>query len=520
MDSGQSYQDRAIQSVAAAITGSKLREMSSGDVRIITWGSTPPYRRDPGGKYSTLRHLEGRIAPKKDVASLLALIGAVVDGYLRFRSCPKRSTARQLRGDAPPCMTGGCSAGCTGTTNGRSDAELALVIHFIKRRAAPTGVRVPQARDMVLRVDLRQQAQVVRQAIERHSFVRQIVRGFDAASNELHAPPEVFAPTYRYLRRHALQRATFHAGEDFVHLVSGIRACSEALNFLTLGPSDRMGHATALGISPQLWLDRTGPRLMIGAGEQLDNLVYAHAQLAAQQKTALAAKGLEAQIALLSSRIYGREHSPEMLHRAWRFRTLDILEILELERNGGDRTNTTSIAEAAAEKALRLNAPARRAELKLIADFAGRDPQAYELFRERHRRGDRLDQLLEVETDWLRGEWLSSLQAEVLKALSSRGVAIETLPTSNVRISAYDRMSEHHLFRWLGFGEEAFSIVPSICVGSDDTGIFATSLRNEYAAIFDVMRRDLGLAATDAVTIVEKLNRNGAAYRFQPLRTS
>lgn len=51
------------------------------------------------------------------------------------------------------------------------------------------------------------------------------------------------------------------------------------MTFLPLGSGDRMGHATALGISPELWLGRTGPRLMISIGEHLDNLVYAHANL-------------------------------------------------------------------------------------------------------------------------------------------------------------------------------------------------------------------------------------------------
>ncbi|WP_374552312.1 hypothetical protein [Sphingobium yanoikuyae] len=196
-------------------------------------------------------------------------------------------------------------------------------------------------------------------------------------------------------------------------------------------------------------------------------------------------------------------------------RALDILEVLELERDGSN--DVQGIPAAAAAKAARLNAPARRAELSLIAEAIARDPLAYEIFRERHRRGDHLDQLVEVNANWLSARWLTSLQAELLGALSMHNVAIETLPTSNVRISAYDRLNEHHLFRWLGFGKRPFPEVPAICVGSDDTGIFATSLRNEYAAIFDVLRWDFGVAPAEAATVIEKLNRNGAAYRFQPL---
>lgn len=467
--------------------------------------------------HHTLKHLEGRLAPKKDVATFLELIGNVVDGYLRFRGCPQSTFARGLSGDAPGCLTGGCAGHCSGVASGRVDAELALVVHFIKKRSITSGTRIPQARDLMLRTDLRKQAQIVRQAISRHKLVRQILRGIDAASNELHAPPEAFAPTFRYLRHHGIPHATFHVGEDFVHLVSGIRACAEAKTFLALGAGDRMGHATALGIAPKLWIERTGPRLMICVGEHLDNLVYAHNRLASQSKPTHSSTVLEEQIALISSRIYGREYSAALLHQAWQLRDLDILEVLELERSLEGEANVDSIRAAATDKAGRLNTSSRRLELSRIAEAVNQHPVAYEVFRERHRRGDRLDRLIEIAADWLPNEALSALQADLLNDLAAIGIAIETLPTSNVRISSYDRLSEHHLFRWLNLTEDSFSVMPAICVGSDDTGIFATSLRNEYAAIYDVLRRRFSVRSEDAIAMVEKLNRNGAAYKFRPI---
>lgn len=49
---------------------------------------------------------------------------------------------------------------------------------------------------------------------------------------------------------------TFHfsGGEDFSHLVSGLRTIVEAVIFLDLWPGDRLGHCTAIGISPDLWI--------------------------------------------------------------------------------------------------------------------------------------------------------------------------------------------------------------------------------------------------------------------------
>ncbi|MBU8547259.1 MULTISPECIES: amidohydrolase family protein [Roseomonadaceae] len=479
------------------------------EARFRQLNGAPPHR--------VLKHLEGRLAPKKDIRDLMMLLAHIIDGYLLFRGCPKRAAARGLRGVAPGCLTGACCPGCSRPTAGRPDAELALVVHFIKRPSRRGRDRVPQALNMALRTDLRQQAQVVRQAAERSVFVRQILRGIDAAANELHAPPEVFAPTFRYLRRHGFQHSSFHVGEDFVHLVSGVRACDEAKSFLSLGKGDRMGHATALGIHPSLWRDRAGPKIMIFAGEHLDNLVYAHACLSARPETAAEALGLQTQIAHLSSRIYETEYSAASLYQAWLLRELDILEVLELERRSDIRLDVGEIAAAADDKAGRLNAPARRQELKRIGDAARLHPLAYSIYRERHRRGNRLDERMEVRTNWLTEAALTTLQANVLRNLADASIAIEVLPTSNVRISSYDRLDEHHLFRWLNLTADGFASVPAICVGSDDTGIFATNLQNEYAAIYDVLRRKFSVGPNEATSILEKLNRNGSAYRFRPI---
>jgi hypothetical protein len=242
-----------------------------------------------------------------------------------------------------------------------------------------------------------------------------------------------------------------------------------------------------------------------------------HADPQAEGPGSVAARRIEDAIAIYSARVYEREHSATLLHQSWRLRDLDILEILELERDHGLVAGNADIAAAAADKAGRLNASARRAELIRIAGAVRDHPLAYAVFRERHRRRTRIEKLVEIETGWLTTPALAQLQTSVLRTLAHEGIAIETLPTSNVRISAYRRFSEHHLFRWLGLTDNGFPTVPSICIGSDDTGIFATSLRNEYASILDTLSRRLDVPRDQAMGIIERLNRTGSAYRFRPL---
>ena len=458
--------------------------------------------------YKTLTHLEGRFAPQNSFDKLMALIEKILMGYLHFRSCPHAGKTN-LSGKLPGCVLGRCD--CGGSI-GRNDAELSLVVHFIKTKEG----RYPHKLALygTVRIRVMRQARELARAL-RLSGVREILRGMDAAANELHTPPEVFGPSFRFLRTKGLDRATYHAGEDYVHLVSGIRATEEALTFLPLHEGDRLGHATALGIEPSLWNERYRPRIIIESGEHLDNLVYAFSRLAGRESMGEAFQWKK-EIARLSQKIYGREASASSLELAWQMRQLDIMRILDLERREGLSPGDEAIVDAARRAARHTSGSARRAELYLIADIIEAHPVSYWFARERHRKRCALAELEEIDTKWISVSALEALQAGVLKQLAKHRVEIETLPTSNVRISFYRQFREHHLFRWLGLSGEGFAIMPDVCIGSDDTGIFATSLHNEYALLFESLCRDFGQTPRDATVFLEQLNRNGFAHRFAP----
>ncbi|MDM3814237.1 hypothetical protein O9501_18730, partial [Proteus mirabilis] len=75
-------------------------------------------------------------------------------------------------------------------------------------------------------------------------------RGFDVAGNENYLPIEVFSPALRLLRsglysstnefapRIARPLLTIHAGEDYGHLLSGIRCIDEAVSFCFIEAND------------------------------------------------------------------------------------------------------------------------------------------------------------------------------------------------------------------------------------------------------------------------------------------
>jgi len=93
-------------------------------------------------------------------------------------------------------------------------------------------------------------------------------------------------------------------------------------------------------------------------------------------------------------------------------------------------------------------------------------------------------------------------------------VALEVMPTSNVRISWYKSYAEHHLFRLLGMGADPLSTHPSLCIASDDPGIFATSLKNEYAHVFNALREH-GKSESEALSLIGCMVDTSWAYRFK-----
>lgn len=117
--------------------------------------------------------------------------------------------------------------------------------------------------------------------------LRKAIRGYDVAGNENDLPIEVFAPALRVIRsaKHATESAfssrfdrpflTVHAGEDYSHLLSGLRAIDEAVEFCDFKQGDRLGHALALGVIPEMWAKRQNTAYVC-LGEHLDNLVWCY----------------------------------------------------------------------------------------------------------------------------------------------------------------------------------------------------------------------------------------------------
>lgn len=396
-----------------------------------------------------------------------------------------------------------------------------LVAHFIK---APDVKPDDKIRHRVLRYKIWNQALVLAYLKKNGSTYMKDVVAIDAASSEFDTPPEVFAPVFRMLRRNGFKHFTYHAGEDFFHIVSGLRAIYEAVEFNDLKAGDRIGHATASGISPRMWRDNIGKRMLIRKGEYLDDLLYVYHLIVNSVGDTSLLESLKPKIPFLANRIqeysndiYGEFYSLKSLEAAWMLRKFCPIML-----------STILLSEAEGWQVFKGGNPFGLAQELSVFDFQewceirkelGKNCVSNEstvICMKYHSRTcrEKYDEIIEIDVeDCFSLEEMELLQLAVLHYLHEKEIVIETLPTSNVRIGHHASFETYHLWNWIRWEQEGYSI-PPIVVGSDDAGIFATNIFNEFANIYCFLIHVKGVSHTKAMTIISQFEKNARIYKF------
>ena len=404
-----------------------------------------------GNDLHNIRHIEGRFSPKTSVDDNTAIIKKIVDGCI-FLDQNKRD----------------------------SKISLSLIAHFIKRSEHHKG----NFRFSGLRNDLDKRTDALIALRNTNSSYAKMVTGVDAAASEFDTPPEVFAPSFRRLRKHGLSHYTYHAGEDFFHILSGLRAIYEAIEFLDMRAGDRIGHATAAGVDVRIWKQNVGDRLWMRIEDYLDDLVFAYHLITKMKERELEPflPGIALRIEKYASRVYPVKYSVSELIEAWLLRKERPESLLS--------SNNPNIPK---QICLYYHSKEGREKGKEIRAF-----DVYDLFGEKE---------------------LVCFQKLILKVMHQKQIVIETLPTSNVIIGHHHDFSTYHLYNWYRWSKEDI-MVPAIVVGTDDAGIFATNIYNEYCHIYCMLVFDKGLSPYEAMEYIERLVHNAKVYAFHTTNPS
>lgn len=460
----------------------------------------------PHTQRSQSAYLEGRFAPKSTAADNTQLLKKILLDYLDYLQEGNDSKAGVNKTSLRSVLEALDAVCISANVRWPHRQQLALVAHFIKedwdfKKGGPY-------RHYKLRRKLETQVAQLRTTLKDHPRLHRWVRGIDGAANELHAPPEVFASVFRQAARTGLGHRSFHVGEDFPHLLTGMRYMLDALELLDLRDGARIGHGTALGIAPELWLERMPSTLYLKRSERLLDLLAAWQLLRELPDTTAQSYQVELQLHLLLPQVFKAPISPHLFERAMRLRGLHMGFVASLQQNPDWGWAQASLVDSLREEA------------RLVSESKEQDEEALSLLWQwQSDRGlwERSESLLSIETQdnlftpaiYLR------LQQALMKRVADRRVVIETLPSSNVRISQYERFEEHHALRWMGItGHVREGDTPiMVSLGSDDPGIFAGNLKGEFYQLYAVLRQK-GLSDADALRHISTINERGRQYRF------
>ena len=420
---------------------------------------------------------------------------------LEIRTSPA-TTTRELR------------SWVTKVAEARRPAERGLVLHFLKDRAGDHGVGLPRVRGAGTNADPQENPTGYRYAryfagqshaaialaalLHRWPHTQTVVRGLDVCSDELAVPTwivrlllghvqDAARSGARYLRhtRHIMLpplRTTVHAGEDFAHLLTGLRHVHEAMELLEMREGDRIGHGMALGMDPEIWAARAG-RVAMPLEDRVLDLAWEWTWWTRRGSGADAAR-----LAYLARAI-------ALLGRRWFQRSVLPLQIEHLRDDLGDVHNLRAVGFPAD----RMRGKGDR--LKLLYRFLTDRPTFL-----RGRETLWIDPAGEVDA-------LNRIGASLRLEVARSGLAIEVNPTSNLLVGDLGDLSTHPLWR-LAPPRSRPDLPPlTVTVGSDDPLVFNCRLPGEYQLLFDSLVL-AGLTDMEALNWLDQLRRNGLERRF------
>ena len=377
----------------------------------------------------------------------------------------------------------------------------------------------------------------------------QLLVGLDAAGNECFTPPEVFAPAVRFLRREAKRireksfpsqkhhkrfHLSMHAGEDFNHIVTGMRRVDETVCFFDYKSKDRLGHALALGLNPHKWL-HSKKEVLIRLEEFFDNLVWlwniCQDLCPFYEQAGNYVIVYEKLILRLGKKLYksvGENFKVNDYHEAWALRrncplcfesqtTAELEGVSEFIPDFGNK----GISNLAEELFMDYHHDYHHLSAKRNEVIAIRYGD-----KELHEHNERYYYITDEELDLY-----EAVQDFLITRYEKKGIIIEACPSSNVTIGGFD-FKDHPIFRWHPPKEKflnknniynRFGIrkgIMSCCVNTDDPAIFPTTIHNEFKIIKNIAKEHYDCTENEAEKWIEQLRENGVNIFMSNWRVS
>lgn len=353
--------------------------------------------------------------------------------------------------------------------------QFRFILHFIKKREKFfSGPRHIRLRDSVRRCS----ESLVRWRNLEFNKNADIIVGIDAANSELYCRPEVFSQAYRFCRHYSWNNQnrhpnelhfTYHVGEDFYDVIDGLRAIWEAVHFLGLGQGDRIGHGLILGTNVNSYYDSRHGLVFLPKQVLLDNIVWVLHEGDFNGPGDKLYRDLNDIYLSMVNELYGYKPLLE-----------DYFQSMCLR--GDNPQSYTSNPSTVSKWNL----------MDFCNDFfaveARKNDEAIRLYKLYHFNADTVRKGNEVREFLIQKsliEVVDRVRSRMLHVMEEKGIAIETNPTSNLRIGhASSYMTLPLLeFNNVGINKPERYRELSVSINTDDRGVFGTSLEREFSLV-------------------------------------
>lgn len=330
------------------------------------------------------------------------------------------------------------------------------------------------------------------------------VVGIDAASEENKTEPWVFAPMYSAIRNRKITKPiledirgdisrinnigfTYHVGEEYRHLLSGLRHIDEVINHFHYKAGDRLGHATALGIDVKYWMDKN-ETVVIPVMEHMENLLWFWGNMVHRNwGIEINSEALEGKILEYAKIIYGDIDgiTVHMLYEAYgaKFTTTYWKRLDKMRKYIGSEEETAESREKRLEHFCKFyNVKSPYGVIwtvdKIFCTYFC--PLYYQKFN--------YPVLVHVGKEEY--GMLKKIQDYVRQEVERIGIYVETNPTSNLAIGEVRGLYEHPILNLNSKGlvedkENEHEVL--VTVNSDNPMVFNTNSENELAYIYHAL---------------------------------
>lgn len=396
--------------------------------------------------------------------------------------------------------------------------QIGIVFHLIKQKDCNVSDKCWFDYDKEIKTDenfnklnygsyieiYQEKIKIIKEILYEIPNISNYIVGIDAASSENDAEPWVFSSVFKNARDGSFNMNdkngnkikslgfTFHVGEDYRHILTGLRHIDEVIEHFGYHSGDRIGHGICLGTDAKKWC-KNNPVVVMPKIEYLENLLWLWGlKYEKTEGIDLNDNYIERKIMEIAEEIYIKMEGITVYSLWSSYRSKFKKPQFDKYKN-----NDKSFSEKD-KKGGGIFCPKTEREFTYSWNT---EKLSYSYHCKVYL--DRMNEIISVEVNDFIENIIENVQKYVVKKVSKKGIIVETNPTSNGAIGDIEDIFNHYIFNLNGpAGSKNESVM--VTINSDDPSVFQTGISSEYSYIFYSLI-EKGYSRESALEWIEKI---------------